>query len=57
MSAPDANRLARLLSERPYLLADGATGTNLFDMGLLSGDARSCGTSSMWTASSRCTAP
>ncbi len=39
MSAPDANRLARLLSERPYLLADGATGTNLFDMGLLSGDA------------------
>jgi len=39
MSAPAPNRLARLLSERPYLLADGATGTNLFDMGLLSGDA------------------
>ncbi|MGH6961960.1 MAG: homocysteine S-methyltransferase family protein, partial [Dongiaceae bacterium] len=39
MSAPDPNRLARLLSERPYLLADGATGTNLFDMGLASGDA------------------
>src|ERR1700741_3450400 len=34
-----SNRLARLLAERPYLLADGATGTNLFDMGLASGDA------------------
>src|SRR5215468_2803560 len=39
MSAPQANRLVSLLAERPYLLADGATGTNLFDMGLLSGDA------------------
>jgi len=28
-----------LLSERGYLLADGATGTNLFNMGLMSGDA------------------
>ena len=28
-----------LLSERGYLLADGATGTNLFDMGLESGEA------------------
>lgn len=28
-----------LLSERDWLLADGATGTNLFDMGLVSGDA------------------
>ena len=28
-----------LLSERGYLLADGATGTNLFDMGLGSGEA------------------
>jgi 5-methyltetrahydrofolate--homocysteine methyltransferase len=34
-----SDRLARLLAERPYLLADGATGTNLFDMGLASGDA------------------
>jgi trimethylamine--corrinoid protein Co-methyltransferase len=31
--------LARRLAEVPVLLADGATGTNLFDMGLLSGDA------------------
>jgi methionine synthase I (cobalamin-dependent) len=27
------------LSQRPWLLADGATGTNYFDMGLVSGDA------------------
>ncbi|MFQ6021772.1 MAG: betaine--homocysteine S-methyltransferase [Acidiferrobacterales bacterium] len=32
-------RLDRLLAEKPYLLADGATGTNLIDMGLQSGDA------------------
>ncbi len=31
--------LAELLADRPVLLADGATGTNLFDMGLTSGDA------------------
>ena len=31
--------LAHLLATRPWLLADGATGTNLFDMGLQSGDA------------------
>jgi len=31
--------LAELLDQRPWLLADGATGTNLFDMGLQSGDA------------------
>ena len=31
--------LAHLLAIRPWLLADGATGTNLFDMGLQSGDA------------------
>ena len=34
-----SDRLARLLAERPWLLADGATGTNMFDMGLASGDA------------------
>ncbi len=28
-----------LLASRPWLLADGATGSNLFDVGLLSGDA------------------
>ena len=31
--------LAKLLSERDWILADGATGTNLFNMGLSSGDA------------------
>src|ERR1700748_883407 len=31
--------LGDLLASRPYLLADGATGTNLFDMGLMTGDA------------------
>lgn len=31
--------LEALLSERSYLLADGATGTNYFNMGLVSGDA------------------
>lgn len=30
--------LSRLLSERDWLLADGATGTNLFNMGLSSGE-------------------
>ena len=33
------NLLSDLLSKRDWLLADGATGTNLFDMGLMSGDA------------------
>jgi methionine synthase I (cobalamin-dependent) len=33
------NRLADLLSRRTCLLADGATGSNLFGMGLMSGDA------------------
>lgn len=31
--------LDTLLATRPVLLADGATGTNLFEMGLVSGDA------------------
>jgi methionine synthase I (cobalamin-dependent) len=31
--------LKQLLAERDWLLADGATGTNLFDMGLTSGEA------------------
>ena len=34
-----SNRLADLLAERTYLLADGATGSNLFGMGLVSGEA------------------
>ena len=33
-----SNPLQKLLAQRPYLLADGATGTNLFDAGL-AGDA------------------
>src|SRR5450631_808097 len=33
------DRLKELLEERPWLLADGATGSNLFDRGLQSGDA------------------
>ena len=35
----DENLLIRLLAERDVLLADGATGTNLFAMGLQTGDA------------------
>jgi methionine synthase I (cobalamin-dependent) len=31
--------LQAMLSSRPWLLADGATGTNLFHMGLMSGDS------------------
>ncbi len=33
------DRLSRLLASRPWLLADGATGTNYFAMGLETGDA------------------
>ncbi len=33
------DRLTALLAERQWLLADGATGSNLFDRGLMSGDA------------------
>ncbi len=33
-----SDRLSRLLAERPWLLADGATGTNYFTMGLETGD-------------------
>ncbi|WP_224824620.1 betaine--homocysteine S-methyltransferase [Cognatishimia sp. MH4019] len=34
-----SNALSKLLETRDWLLADGATGTNLFNMGLSSGDA------------------
>ncbi|MBT8414998.1 MAG: homocysteine S-methyltransferase family protein, partial [Boseongicola sp.] len=34
-----SDRLSTLLETRDWLLADGATGTNLFNMGLMSGDA------------------
>jgi 5-methyltetrahydrofolate--homocysteine methyltransferase len=33
------DRLTSLLAKRPWLLADGATGSNLFERGLRSGDA------------------
>ena len=32
-------KLSAMLAEKPWLLADGATGTNLFEVGLTSGDA------------------
>ncbi|WP_347266842.1 betaine--homocysteine S-methyltransferase [Paracoccus sp. (in: a-proteobacteria)] len=34
-----ADQLSRMLGERPWLLADGATGTNLYNMGLAPGQA------------------
>lgn len=34
-----SDRLSTLLKEQDWLLADGATGTNLFNMGLTAGDA------------------
>lgn len=37
IQTPDA--LSRMIAERDWILADGATGTNLFNMGLASGDA------------------
>ena len=40
-----SNALSDLLAKRDWLLADGATGTNLFNMGLASGDAPE-----MWNA-------
>lgn len=39
MSTVKTNALTKLLETRDWLLADGATGTNLFNMGLMSGDA------------------
>ena len=33
------NAFTRMVAERDWILADGATGTNLFNMGLTSGDA------------------
>lgn len=38
-SSAAGNRFNHLLATRPWLLADGATGSNLFDVGLMSGDA------------------
>ncbi|MDT2085085.1 MAG: methionine synthase, partial [Planktomarina sp.] len=33
------NPLREMINSKDYILADGATGTNLFNMGLSSGDA------------------
>ena len=35
----ELNTLERLLLEKPWILADGATGTQLFNMGLVAGDS------------------
>ncbi|HPY40149.1 MAG TPA: betaine--homocysteine S-methyltransferase [Thiolinea sp.] len=35
----ESNLFLRMLAEKRFLLADGATGTNLFQMGLMTGDA------------------
>src|SRR6056297_2851874 len=37
--APMSDKLSTLLAQRDWILADGATGTTLFNMGLQSGDA------------------
>ena len=34
-----SDALSNMLADRDWILADGATGTNLFNMGLSSGDA------------------
>ena len=34
-----SDRFQQLLNSRPFLMADGATGTNLFAAGLMTGDA------------------
>ncbi|MGB1338077.1 betaine--homocysteine S-methyltransferase [Planktomarina sp.] len=39
MTTDTQSPLQRMLAERDWILADGATGTNLFNMGLASGDA------------------
>ncbi|OWY05398.1 methionine synthase I [Thioclava sp. F1Mire-8] len=39
MTAPKTDALSRLLETRDWLMTDGATGTNLFNMGLASGEA------------------
>jgi len=39
MSSAPSSPLQTLLVNRDWILADGATGTNLFNMGLSSGDA------------------
>lgn len=39
MPPSSPNRFSHLLATRPWLLADGATGSNLIEVGLVSGDA------------------
>ncbi|MEI4487097.1 betaine--homocysteine S-methyltransferase, partial [Frigidibacter sp. MR17.14] len=38
-TTPATDRLSQMLAKRDWLLADGATGTNLFNMGLTAGEA------------------
>ena len=49
--------LEALLATGRVLLADGATGTNYFRMGLEAGEPRSSGTWSIPIASRSCTGP
>ena len=39
MNSKSQNPLQKKLNDREWILADGATGTNLFNMGLSSGNA------------------
>ena len=39
MNSLSSNPLKIMLNNKEWILADGATGTNLFNMGLSSGDA------------------
>ena len=52
---PMTNAFLNMLDTRDWILADGATGTNLFNMGLSSGDALSCGTKPTLTTSANYT--
>ncbi len=46
-----SDALSKMLESRDWIMADGATGTNLFNMGLESGDAPEFGTKPIPTAS------
>ena len=50
------NALSRMIATRDWLLADGATGTNLFNMGLARATRRRCGTRRIPTGSRGSTA-
>ena len=48
MLVPQPKGLEKLLRDKSWILADGATGTNLFNLGLSSGDAPE-----LWNKTSR----